>query len=170
MTTLIDILPTDTFQRQEFAKRRDRRTLISCGITIAAIVTFIAATTIGIIMSLPVVPAIFLATIVSLIPWLLIMESFPIVSYTMNKQYTKAWNDAVKPKMIQTVIEFDKLSNHLPKNQTNTPEYVEMYTLSEQIREEIRQHPTLTTLTDFDVTPDFIKLNNIMKNYTQNPA
>lgn len=163
MTTLTSIIPTDVFSITEFRKQQKNS---KQSIIFSSIVTCI--------LSLIAIQAPFIiyliVTAILFISWYSFTQLCVIKVAEYRQKYNIAWNDTVKPQMIQSVAKFDQLSNTLPENQTSTPKYIKMHALSEQIRQEIQQGPELTTHTNFDATPNFIKLNNMMNHYTQNPA
>lgn len=83
-----------------------------------------------------------------------------------QEKYTTAWNNIIVPNMINSLTKFQKFSDQLPKDSTNTTAYVEMYKLSESIKQHINDKPLLNIHTRFDYTPAFITLNNMIDSYT----
>lgn len=187
MDTLANIIPSNIFSSQEFYQyikkinqenqhNYNKYMIIACIFTfiiplMSAIITYIVS---PFNASIPPFQSSVFVTIIMIIvctiPGLLylakrIEETRQTITPIWNTKYQHAWNTIISPEMVYSLNNFQKLSNILPESITKTPEYAQMYTLSEHLRQEIQQGPKLTENTNFDIIPNFIKLNNIMQNY-----
>lgn len=82
-----------------------------------------------------------------------------------QQQYHQAWNNIIAPQMMHTLTSFDSFSTNVSPSNKCRPEYIKMIRLSEDIRQQIAQEPTLNTNTDLTQEPNFIALNAMMDHY-----
>lgn len=84
--------------------------------------------------------------------------------------YKTAWYSHIEPQMLQSLTQFQHLTNTLSNKDIANPAYVSMYKLSEQIQNTINKGPILRPNSHFDTTPAFVELNTQMEAYNNNRA